>query len=122
MRSGETSVGAEFTAGGLPPTAFRGGLTNCPPQPTGIVPPDVFTGTSLTRLSRWRLSGRAPGQGSSGAGAALLWPGAEERLEPPTPAPLVSATASGAVPKVTEMISEVLPEALVRNNCTWAPA
>src|SRR5262245_33959644 len=118
MRSGETSRSAEFTSGGLPPTVCRGGLTNCPLQPTGIVSPGFFTGTSLTRLSLWRLSGRAPGQGSMGAGAALLWPGATATLEPPTAAALVFAAASGAVPNVTEMTAEVLPVALVRNNCT----
>src|SRR5216683_6703725 len=115
MRSGETSRSAEFTSGGLPSTVFRGGLTNCPLQSTGIVPPGVFTGTSLTRLALWRLSGRAPGQGSTGAGAA-------ERLEPPTAAPSLFGAVSGAVPKVTKMTSEVLLVALVRNNCAWAPA
>src|SRR2546425_12520639 len=122
MRSGETSRSAAFTSGGFPPTVFTGGLTNDPLQPTGIVPPDVCTGISLTRLSLWRLSGRAPGQGSTGAGAALLWPGAAERLVPPTAAPSAFAAVSGTAPNVTEMTAEVLPVALVRNNCTWAPA
>src|SRR2546423_6467500 len=115
MRSGETSRSAEFTSGGLPPTVCRGGLTNGPLQPTGIVPPDVFTGTSLICLSLWWLSGRAPGQGSTGVGAA-------ESLAPPTAAPSAFAAVSGAAPNVTEMTAEVLPVALVRNNCTWAPA
>src|SRR6266850_5109704 len=122
MRSGETSLRAEFTSGELLPAVFRGGRTNCLLQPTGIVPPGVFTGTSLTRFSLWLLSGRVPGQGSMGAGAARLWPGAAERLEPPTAAPLALAAVSGAVPTVTEMTSEILPVALVRNNCTWVPA
>src|SRR2546427_3028711 len=112
MRSGETSRSAEFPSGGLPPPVCRGGLTNGPLQPTGIVPSDVFTGTSLIRLSLWRLSGRAPGQGSTGAGAA-------ERLAPLTAAPSAFAAVSGAAPNVTEMTAEVLPVALVRNNCTW---
>src|SRR2546428_4536337 len=122
MRSGETSRSAEFPSGGLPPPVCRGGLTNGPLQPTGIVSPDVFTGTSLPRLSLWRLSGRAPGQGSTGAGAVLLWSGAAEILVPPTAAPSAFAAVSGAAPNVTEMTAEVLPVALVRNNCTGAPA
>src|SRR5215831_15023482 len=99
MRSGETSSRAEFTSGGLPPTVFRGGLTNCPLQPTGMVSPGFFTGIWLTHLSPWRLSGWAPGQGSTGAGAA-------ETLELPAAAPLVFVALSGAVPNVTEMTAE----------------
>src|SRR5262245_9226849 len=113
MRSGETSRSAECMSGRFPPTVCRDGLTNCPLQPTGIVPPDVFTGTSLTNLSLCRLSGRAPGQGSTGVGGALLRPSVAERLEPPTAAPSAFAAVSGAVPKVTERTSEVLPVVLV---------
>src|SRR5215468_928756 len=122
MRSGETSGGADFPSGELLSAIFRDGLTNGPPQPTGMVTPGVFTGASFIPLLLWRLSGRAAGQGSVGAGSPLLslpgMPGAAARPGPPVAALSEFTAVSGAVPKVTEITSEVLPVVLVRNNCT----
>src|SRR5262245_47763078 len=109
--SGGTSRSAACTSGNLPPAVFRGGPTNCPLQPTDIVSPGVLIGISLTHLSLCLLSGRVSDHGSTDTGAA-------ERLEPSAAAPLALAAASGALPKTTEMTSEVLPVTLVRNNCT----
>ena len=108
------------------PAVCKGGLSNGPPQPTGSIPPDVCASASLTRLRFCKLSGRVSGQGSTGTSSArLLLPGragAAERLVLPATVPLEFAGVSGAVPRVTEMTSEVLPVAFVTNNCIRAPA